>query len=130
MPLKRIKAQTRTEAEIADEQRARAVFQDRPSVKSLIERGELDPERTLTMAAQESLLQGVIELKRARQARGLSLSEISRRSGLDLASLSRLERGKNPNPTFETLSRYAEALDLRLDLSLVPASVPISSRAD
>jgi DNA-binding Xre family transcriptional regulator len=130
MPLKRIKAQPRTDAEVADEDGVRALFQDRPSAKTLIERGELDPERIMTIAAQESLLQGLNELKRARLARGLSLSEISRRSGIDLASLSRLEGGKNPNPTFETLSRYAQALDLRLDLLLVALDVPVSGRVD
>ena len=60
----------------------------------------------------------------------LSLSEVSRRSGIDLASPSRLEGGKNPNPTFETLSRYAEALGLRIDLSLTEVDVPVPSRVD
>lgn len=81
----------------------------------------------MTLSAEESLLKGLIELREARQTRGLSLSEVSRRSGIDLASLSRLEGGKNPNPTFETLSRYAQALGLRLELSLVENDVPVSS---
>lgn len=105
----------------------RATFQDRPSIEALIERGEIDPERIMTLAAEESLLRGLIDLKGAREARGLSLSEISPRSGIDLASLSRLEAGKNPNPTFETLSRYAQALGLRLELSLVENDVSVSS---
>jgi transcriptional regulator with XRE-family HTH domain len=46
-------------------------------------------------------------------------AEIARESGIDLAAVSRLEAGKNPNPTFETLSRYAAALGLRLEVSLV-----------
>jgi DNA-binding phage protein len=124
MSLKRIKARPRTAEEVAEEQRVRESFQDRPSVKTLIERGEIDPERIMTGTAEESLLKGLIELRSARQTRGLSLSEISRRSGIDLASLSRLEGGKNPNPTFETLSRYAEALGLRLELSLVEVGAP------
>lgn len=99
-------------------------------MQALVERGEIDPERIMTGFAEESLLKGLVELKRARQDRGLSLSEVSRRSGIDLASLSRLERGKNPNPTFETLSRYADALGLRLELSLVETGVPISSPLD
>ncbi len=61
---------------------------------------------------------------------GSAWSEISRRSGIDLASLSRLEAGKNPNPTFETLSRYAHALGLRLDLSLAQRSVPVADASD
>ncbi len=127
MTLKRIKARPRTAEEIADEERARELFRDRPAPQTLIERGEIDPERLMTLSAEESLLKGLIELREARQTRGLSLSEVSRRSGIDLASLSRLEGGKNPNPTFETLSRYAQALGLRLELSLVENDVPVSS---
>ena len=124
MPPKRIKAQPRTAEELAEEHQVRELFRDRPSVETLIERGEIDPERIMTGAAEESLLKGLSELRQARHARGLSLSEVSRRSGIDLASLSRLEAGKNPNPTFETLSRYAEAMGLRLELSLVEIDVP------
>ncbi len=130
MALERIKARPCTAEEIAEEERVRETFRDRPSIPTLIERGEIDPERIMTRSAEESLLRGLVELKRARQDRGLSLSEISRRSGIDLASLSRLEAGKNPNPTFETLSRYADALGLRLELSLVETGVPISSPLD
>ncbi len=126
MPLKRIKAGPRTAEEIAEEEQVRATFSDRPSMKILIGRGEIDPDRVMTLAAEESLLKGLFQLKQAREDRGLTLSEISRRSGIDLASLSRLESGKNPNPTFETLSRYAHALGLRLELSLVNIQLPVS----
>jgi transcriptional regulator with XRE-family HTH domain len=81
----------------------------------------------MTGAAEESLVRILGVLKQARQDRGLSLSEIGRRSGIDLAALSRLEGGKNPNPTFETLSRYAEALGLRLELSLSEVETPAPS---
>lgn len=130
MALERIKARPRTAEEIAEEEQVRATFRDRPSLQTLIERGEIDPERIMTLAAEESLLKGLIALKRARQGRGLSLSEVSRRSGIDLASLSRLEAGKNPNPTFETLSRYADALGLRLELTLVKSDAPVTGPPD
>ncbi len=130
MALERIRARPRTAEEIAEEEQVRATFRERPSLESLIARGEIDPQRIMTLAAEESLLKGLIELKRARQDRGLSLSEISRRSGIDLASLSRLEAGKNPNPTFETLSRYAHALGLRLELSFVESSAPVAGPSD
>ncbi len=119
MSLKRLKTRQRTADEIADEQRVRDLFQNRPSVESLIECGEIDRERITTGTAEESLLKTLSALQRARPSRGLSLTEIARRTEIDLASLSRLEAGKNPNPTFETLSRYAAALGLRLELSLV-----------
>jgi len=119
MSLKRIKTHPRTAAEIANEQQVRDLFQNHPSVQSLIECGEINPERITTGTAEESLLKTLSALQRARQSQGVSLTEIASRSGIDLASLSRLEAGKNPNPTFETLSRYAAALGLRLELSLV-----------
>lgn len=109
MSLKRVKTQTRTTDEIADEQRVRDLFADRPSITSLIECGEIDSARITTGTAEESLLRTLSALQSARQSRGLSLTEIARRSGIDLASLSRLESGKNTNPTFETLRRYAGA---------------------
>ena len=123
MSLKRIKARPRTADEIADEQRVRELFADRPSVKSLIDRGEIDSDRITTGTAEESLLLTLRALEKARQSLGLSLTEIARRSGIDLASLSRLEAGKTSDPTFETLSRYAAALGLRLKISLVEMEV-------
>jgi DNA-binding phage protein len=129
MSLKRIKAQPRTAEEITEEQQVRELFEDRPSVKNLIERGEIDPELITTGNAEESLLKALSTLSQARQSRGLSLSEIGRRSGIDMASLSRLETGKNPDPTFETLSRYADALGLRLELSLIDIEVPTPESA-
>jgi DNA-binding phage protein len=124
MSLKRIKARLRTAEELAEELRVRELFQDRPSIETLIQRGEIDPERIATGTAEESLLKALSALSRARQSRGLSLSEIARRSRMDLASLSRLETGKNPNPTFETLSRYADAMGLRIELSFIEIEAP------
>ena len=49
-------------------------------------------------------------LKRERQAQGLSLSDVERRTGIGRAALSRLENQTELNPTFVTLTRYAEAL--------------------
>src|ERR1700677_1933504 len=77
MALKRIKPIPRTPEQIADEERVRELFQDRPSVRSLIERGEIDPERISSGSAEESLLKTLTELKRARQARGMTLTEIA-----------------------------------------------------
>ena len=119
MSLKRIKPPARSDAEIAEERRLRELFQDRPTIEALIESGEIDAQRITTGTVEESLLKTLGALQTARQSRGLSLTEIAHRSGIDLASLSRLEAGKNPNPTFETLSRYAAALGLRLEISLV-----------
>jgi transcriptional regulator with XRE-family HTH domain len=39
-------------------------------------------------------------------------------TGMDPSALSKLETGQRPNPTLETVVRYAEAVGKRLVLSL------------
>jgi transcriptional regulator with XRE-family HTH domain len=56
-------------------------------------------------------------VKRAREAAGLTLVEVSRRCGIDPPALSRLENGHNTNPTLDTLWRYAAAVGRRLVLT-------------
>jgi transcriptional regulator with XRE-family HTH domain len=48
----------------------------------------------------------------------MSLEKLATRSRLDKAALSRLESGKQGNPTVATLMRYAEALGMRVTFSL------------
>src|SRR3954454_20680722 len=64
-----------------------------------------------------ALLSALAALKQERQRRGLSLAELSQRSGRDKAMLSRLENGKVLNPTATTLWRYAEAVGMTLKLT-------------
>jgi len=61
------------------------------------------------------------ELKAAREAKGLSLADLTERTGMDRSALSKLEVGQRPNPTLETLARYAEAVGKRLVVSLEDA---------
>src|SRR5438445_4269089 len=70
------------------------------------------------------------EMKRAREAAGLTLAEVSRRCGIDQPVLSRLENGHNPNPTLDTLWRYAGAVGRRLVLTTepIPATRPAKER--
>ena len=56
------------------------------------------------------LHQAVGWLKQERERQNLTLAEMSRRTGIDQAALSRLETGKNSNPTLDTLNRVAAAL--------------------
>ena len=60
-------------------------------------------------------------LKREREARGISLTELAQRSGIDKANLSRLENDPYPNPTLDTLSRIAHAIGVRLTIGIVAA---------
>ncbi len=57
-------------------------------------------------------------LRRHREQAGLSLGDVAERAGIDKASLSRLENGWYPNPTLNTLARYARAIGKRLVLDL------------
>ena len=57
-------------------------------------------------------------LRQHREQAGLSLGDVAERSGIDKASLSRLENGWYPNPTVSTLARYARAIGKRLVLDL------------
>lgn len=66
-------------------------------------------------------LLGFVEvLRQERERKGLSLTEVAERSGLTRAMLSKLENGRNPNPTLDTLARYALAMDMELKLSVDP----------
>ena len=73
----------------------------------------------------------VEEIKRAREAAGLTLAEVSRRCGIDQPALSRLENGHNKNPTLDTLWRYAAAVGRRLLLTTeaIRSSRPAQDKA-
>jgi DNA-binding phage protein len=73
------------------------------------------------MAALDQLGELVAQLKAAREAKGLSLSDVEQLTGMDRSALSKLENGQRANPTVETLVRYAEALGKRLVVSLADA---------
>lgn len=64
------------------------------------------------------------QLKEAREAAGVTLAELSARSGLAVESLSRLETGAQTNPTWKTLGMYAAALGLRPRLTAELAAPP------
>jgi ribosome-binding protein aMBF1 (putative translation factor) len=53
------------------------------------------------------------QLKEAREASGLTLADLSARTGLAIESLSRLETGALTNPTWKTLGLYAAAVGRR-----------------
>jgi DNA-binding XRE family transcriptional regulator len=75
-------------------------------------------ERMTALDEVEALFQ---QLKAAREERGLSLSDLTEITGMDRSALSKLETGRRPNPTIETLVRYAEAVGKRLVVTLADA---------
>lgn len=60
----------------------------------------------------------ITSLKEARMARHLTLTETGEQSGIGKANLSRLENDPTPNPTLDTLLRYAEAVGIQLHIHL------------
>jgi len=76
-------------------------------------------ERTAVLDQLQALLE---QLKAAREAKGLSLADLTERTGMVRSALSKLEIGQRPNPTIETLVRYAEAVGKRLVLTLADSS--------
>ena len=51
-------------------------------------------------------------LKKLRAKKGLSLEKIARLAGLSLNTIVKVENGVNTNPTIETLSKIAKALEI------------------
>jgi hypothetical protein len=63
----------------------------------------------------DSALRLMETLKSARIEANITMTEVSRRSGIDLAALSRIESGIQANYTIATAQRYAKAIGKRLD---------------
>ena len=70
------------------------------------------------LPADKTLINIGQEIREARESAGLSLGGLAEQSGLEKASISRLESGKNPNPSLRTLSRLAKALNRSLEVRL------------
>lgn len=54
-------------------------------------------------------------LKILRNAKGHSLEKIARLAGLSLNTIVKIENGTNKNPTIDTLTKIAKALDVSVD---------------
>ena len=67
----------------------------------------------MTMGMYFDVQRALQALKRERQRSRLSIADVAERSGLDRAVVSRLENGKQDNPTVATLMRYAAAIGKR-----------------
>lgn len=117
MALRRVSRKTeRTPKELAELRAVRETFQrDRPGPEELAASGDYDgPFRHVDVMA---LLSALTQVKRERELRGLTLADVSERSGLDKGMLSRLENGKILNPTMTTLWKYSNAVGMTLRMS-------------
>jgi predicted XRE-type DNA-binding protein len=62
------------------------------------------------------------ELRKVREAQGLSLGDVQRLTGIDRSALSKLERGERVNFTVDTLTRYAAAVGKHVWFQLTDAT--------
>jgi DNA-binding XRE family transcriptional regulator len=108
------RANSKTPAERARERALRDKLQkERPSLEDLVRGGECDPDAVMTMGMYFDVQRALQALKRERERSGLTISDVAKRSGIDRAVISRLETGKQDNPTVATLMRYAAAVGKR-----------------
>jgi DNA-binding XRE family transcriptional regulator len=104
-----------TAADRARHKAIREEFKDCPTQEELEASGAYDgPIKNGAYFAVKIVLH---DLKQAREAAGLTLATVSKRTGMDQATLSRLENGRQPNPTVDTLWRYAHAVGRKLVLT-------------
>jgi DNA-binding XRE family transcriptional regulator len=101
--------------------RARA-RKERPGPDELVDRGEID--ELVPQAQYIELRTLMVRLREVRERMGLSLTDLSERTGLTRAAISRLENGWNLNPTLETLYRYSEAIGVNLKLTAEESGEP------
>ncbi len=92
-------------------------------------REQVEQEKTALLArgrrakARHTMLkEAVAILKTTREALGLSLADIKASTGIEKSNLSRLENDPHPNPTIDTLCRYADAVGKEIVITLVDKS--------
>jgi len=117
-----------SDAELTPEQRA-AVEARRAERQTAQYQDELD--RDIEAYRQEyppvgdpELIEALAGLRRERERQGLSLADMAERTGIDRATISKLETGKIANPTIGTLRTYAKALGRRLAWTLEVVAKP------
>jgi len=108
----------RTPEQIAELKAVRERYQrDKPTPEQLL--AESGHESFVRLGDYLMLLSLMAEFKKERERQKLTMAQLAEKSGIDQAALSRLENGKNANPTLDTMSRIAAALGKMISYSLV-----------
>jgi transcriptional regulator with XRE-family HTH domain len=89
---------------------------ERPGPDELAASGEY--EGPVQAGAYWEVRRVMAELKAERERQGLTLAQLADRSGLDKGAISKLETGRQVNPTVDTLSRIATGLGLTFATTL------------
>jgi ribosome-binding protein aMBF1 (putative translation factor) len=91
---------------------------EKPGPDQVVASGEY--EGPVQAAAYWEVRRVMAELKAEREGQGLTLAQLAERSGIDKGAISKLETGRQVNPTVDTLSRIAAGLGVRVGLTLQP----------
>jgi DNA-binding Xre family transcriptional regulator len=121
----------RTPKETAKLRADRARYQrDKPAPQQLL--AEDGHKEFVPLGEMIFLHQVMASLKKERERQGLTLADLSDRTGIDQAALSKLETGSHGNPTLETLYRIALALGkvIACNLQDTPVDIPVKRPAD
>jgi hypothetical protein len=89
-----------------------------------LEKPELMARGRRVKSRHARLREAVSALRATREALGLTLADIKARTGIEKGNLSRLENAPNPNPTIDTLTRYADAVGKELVIELIDKQAP------
>jgi ribosome-binding protein aMBF1 (putative translation factor) len=107
----------RTPAEQARIDAIRAKYQEeKPGPDQLSAAGEY--EGPVQSGAYWEVRRVMAQLKAERERQGLSLAALAKKSGLDKGAISKLETGRQVNPTIDSLSRIAAGLGVKIVLTL------------
>jgi len=107
----------RTPEQRAKENEVRELFQDwKPGPEELLASGK--GQGPISVEGQQEFWKAIRQVRAFREAQGLTLKDVSERCGIDVATLSKLENGKQANPTLFTMLLYVGAVGKRLHFSI------------
>jgi transcriptional regulator with XRE-family HTH domain len=107
----------RTYEQKAEEQEVRDMFRDwKPGPEELLASGKW--KGPVIVEGQQQFWQAIRQVRAFREAQGLTLKDVSQRCGIDVATLSKLENGKQANPTLFTMLLYVGAVGKRLHFAV------------
>ena len=94
------------------------------SHKQMVEEWKRDPEFNAAYDELETEFILLRELLLARQKTGLTQAEVAEKMGTKAPAVTRLETalsGNRHSPTIATLKKYAQAVNCKLEIHLVPS---------
>ena len=107
----------RTPEQQAHEKEVREMLQDwQPGSEELLASGRW--QGPISVEGQQEFWKAIRQVRAFPEAQGLTLKEVSARCGMDVATLSKLENGKQANPTLFTMLLYVGAVGKRLHFSV------------